>query len=776
MANRLKIGLLIGYILDIYCAELCKGAIHAANDLGSDLVIVPGKYFNQENQDNQDIYSCYEYQYNALFSYVNENNIDVLIVCLGLIANCKTDEDRFGCDTFMKKFSKIPVVTVSYKIPGVPNIKFNNAFGMREGVRFLIENQKCKKIAMVTGPQKNEDAVERLDAYCYVLKEHDMEVDPNLIRYSNFTKNTESLVLELMQSNPGIDAIVFGNDNMAMGGYAAMEKLGLQVGKDIAFLGFDDFPDDIKLEPPLATVRADAPELGYEAVKFAMNYAESGVVEDISLDTKFIMRESVCVYDNTINSLDLFLGHTFAGGEDFVRLGENFYTYMVEQCLSKEQLDDIRPMYNKFWSTLKKIDNCDKVKSEDAAGLTKIFSQLIESELMNYVDVKKFTRVIDLINWYLYINCDDIESKLILQQNAMFCLSKLCNCLGVNAYNQKVDTKRVNHLTNLVSREMMAFENGSELNFSGILENLYLLNVKSSYLYLFKEPIINLPDDDFVPPSKIYLKAYQIGKDVYAVPKRRQAIGLNEVFSNKYIKDERTTNVVIALYSNEMQYGILVCDIPFECFDLCESISYQASTAIKLIYLLKEEKDSQKQLEESMTILRENNIELDTLSKIDELTCIYNRRGFYQAAEDLLGNYDEEDASTIVVYADTDNLKIINDRFGHDGGDFAIVSTANILQNAIPNDGIVGRIGGDEFVGLYLTKDPLEKDKLFERLKKCMDTCNKESGKSFKVSVSFGIAYFDFDLGMELKDLIEKADTELYIQKKQRKKEIAKNN
>ena len=133
-----------------------------------------------------------------------------------------------------------------------------------------------------------------------------------------------------------------------------------------------------------------------------------------------------------------------------------------------------------------------------------------------------------------------------------------------------------------------------------------------------------------------------------------------------------------------------------------EFLGNQVSAAVKMINLLKTNEEIMKRLEESMAILQKNNIMLDNLSKHDPLTGIMNRRGFFDRSLQLLKECEEQKRTATVFYADMNSLKIINDRYGHDEGDFSLKTIGDILIKSVGDNGIVGRIGGDEYCCLVL--------------------------------------------------------------------------
>ena len=113
---------------------------------------------------------------------------------------------------------------------------------------------------------------------------------------------------------------------------------------------------------------------------------------------------------------------------------------------------------------------------------------------------------------------------------------------------------------------------------------------------------------------------------------------------------------MLPLYSNENLYGVVLMDLTEKVFENGEFLVNQLSSAAKMIDLLKTNEKVQQKLEESLAVLKENNIALDNLSRIDAMTGILNRRGFMDAAQKMI---DRKDGTVYVIYVDMNNLKII---------------------------------------------------------------------------------------------------------------------
>jgi len=157
---------------------------------------------------------------------------------------------------------------------------------------------------------------------------------------------------------------------------------------------------------------------------------------------------------------------------------------------------------------------------------------------------------------------------------------------------------------------------------------------------------------------------------------------------------------------------------------------------------------------------------LHDISLHDELTGLYNRRGFFTLAEHLLKTAKREQAGLFMLYCDLDNLKEINDALGHQKGDWALIDTTNILKETFRGSDIIARIGGDEFavVPIETTGDNLEI--VINRLQKAVEMDNAKSKREYKLSLSTGTAYFDPWSPCTIDELLSQADKSMYDQKR----------
>ncbi len=150
----------------------------------------------------------------------------------------------------------------------------------------------------------------------------------------------------------------------------------------------------------------------------------------------------------------------------------------------------------------------------------------------------------------------------------------------------------------------------------------------------------------------------------------------------------------------------------------------------------------------------------------DELTGIYNRRGFFALVDHLLKMVKRENKKVLLLYADMDNLKEINDTFGHQEGDNALIETANILKNTYRESDIIARIGGDEFVVYPAGCSEESIEAVAGRLQEKLDIYNSDKDNGYNLSISVGISCYDPKSPCTIDELLAKADKLMYEQKK----------
>ena len=156
---------------------------------------------------------------------------------------------------------------------------------------------------------------------------------------------------------------------------------------------------------------------------------------------------------------------------------------------------------------------------------------------------------------------------------------------------------------------------------------------------------------------------------------------------------------------------------------------------------------------------------LQSLSLVDELTGLYNRRGFLAVTEQHVAAIRRDNKIPIVLYADLDGLKGINDSYGHHEGDRALATAGQLLKETFRSSDVLARLGGDEFVALAAVEADEGAESLTDRLQEQFDTHNALSNCPYSLSVSVGVANFEDDR-YSIEELMAQADRAMYEEKR----------
>ena len=156
--------------------------------------------------------------------------------------------------------------------------------------------------------------------------------------------------------------------------------------------------------------------------------------------------------------------------------------------------------------------------------------------------------------------------------------------------------------------------------------------------------------------------------------------------------------------------------------------------------------------------------ELLHLAVEDELTGLYNRRGFQLFADHELRAARRRQTHSAVIFVDFDGLKDVNDRFGHERGDALLVQTARLLHEVFRECDVIGRIGGDEFAAFApdVRGDP---EQLRARLVARLGEWCQEAATPSALRISAGLAYSHAGQSKTLAQLLAEADLAMYADK-----------
>ena len=297
--------------------------------------------------------------------------------------------------------------------------------------------------------------------------------------------------------------------------------------------------------------------------------------------------------------------------------------------------------------------------------------------------------------------------------------------------------------------------------------------IAGCYISLYQVDAFHLQENQAVPENSELIFNYQNGT--------RREITECAVFKTKNLLPEfidfeskASCLLVKTLFFSDEHFGFVIFDLRRGRVEDVQDLSVDIATSLNTVLLFNAMKDAlqeNKRLMRNLTKANEqllnDNSQLKTISLTDEMTGLLNRRGFFDQLTRFLSQTSSQ--CVTLLYADMDNLKLINDKFGHHAGDNAIVVMAKILEEEFRNTDIVSRMGGDEFVICADIEDPSLIEAFINRVNKKLEFVNKTFGHPYEVSVSFGTYTMEITDGMDIHYAIDKADHDLYQQKLKKK-------
>ncbi len=196
---------------------------------------------------------------------------------------------------FCESYAHVPVVGGIIDAQGVPVVLPDSQGGMYKLVSHLIEVHRFRRIAFVCGPSGQLESRERLQAYEKALKDHGLDLDPDLVAPGDYLEESGRSAIRLLIDERRIrpEAIVAANDAMALGALTEFRSRGIRVPDDIALAGFDDIEAGRLALTPLTTVRQRFYEAGYRTADTVLERIKGAVVQSpILVPTEVVIRSS----------------------------------------------------------------------------------------------------------------------------------------------------------------------------------------------------------------------------------------------------------------------------------------------------------------------------------------------------------------------------------------------------------------------------------------------------------------------------------------------------
>lgn len=777
MNKKLTIGVLIGNANSPYTKALMKGIYNAAEKMDVNIIFFLGvhmtSYFREylgTGTENQ-----YDYQYNVVYDYVRLSDVDGLIISYGSLGIFLEDNNK---ERFIDKFRDIPYVLIEErdeKHMG-SSIISDNYMGMYQIVEHLVCVHNCRRLCLVAGPDTNTDAEEREQAFRDVLKKYGIDFSDDMIAKGDFSQCCGRQIGELLDRIPDADALVCANDVMADTAYKECTKRNLIVGKDIAITGYDDWEKAESMLPPLTTVLQSGMDMGYESIVQIIALCNGNPPVEMKAKTVVKIRSS-CGCKNSA-------GYHFREAASVEELATEDYIKSVVEELCQKALyahadDDIRMRVIAKMSHVLKICT-DMYQSLDISQIDKkevmdSISELFCGKCSAYLSI---TAMADGINEYVrHISAREYDEKRLRVAAEMSGMLQQyiqsCAIMQSNAIEEQYEQDTI--FVPLISQDMLSHIEDEEEFYKALMYILNVLHVKSAYLYVLDQARKHYYGENWECPDSLNLAAYlEDGNSVSFAREAQPLITKEKGMVCNLASERKRMMTALNLFLGEEQYGVLLVEIEPKDMLLMHLVSMQISGVLNFYNLYKQQIQMQKRLESLVSEVNEKNQILGYISTYDELTGVLNRRGFMEKAIQFI--HSEENNAGILVIADLDHLKEINDGFGHVEGDYAIRSAAAVLKQVFGEEVLVARIGGDEFAVMMSCEQPEEGDIYLQNIKEACKALNATSDKEFYVEISAGYTVFQCDPSVDFNHILSNSDKMLYKAKQFRRKSVRKEN
>ncbi len=153
----------------------------------------------------------------------------------------------------------------------------------------------------------------------------------------------------------------------------------------------------------------------------------------------------------------------------------------------------------------------------------------------------------------------------------------------------------------------------------------------------------------------------------------------------------------------------------------------------------------------------------------DELTDVYNRRGFQMLAEHCMNVAERTHSPLSLLFFDLDKFKQVNDTYGHAEGDRILVDFATQAQSAFRDSDVFGRLGGDEFVAVLNGTSKAQAERIVERIRATINQFNQNYDHDRAIAFSCGVVQYDEAQHKSIDDLLADGDSAMYADKHARK-------
>lgn len=754
------IGLLIGQLEESYLSLIWPGIVDYAKENGLNLIIFSARSPASDYG--------WDYEHNVVNDFITNKILDGIIIITGEMGDYMSSEE---IQKFCDNFSPLPLISVGYPIKNNPNILIDNKPAVKDSVHHLVNIHHKRRIAFIKGSEGNPDSEERYEAYCEALEELEIKHDPQLVYQGNFLRSSgiEAVKTLLDERQTDFEAIIAADDMMALGAMEELNKRNLRVPENIALIGFDNIKEAKYNRIPLTTVDQPLYHLGWTAGEVLHSVIQGKEVQqNIMLPTRLKIRQSCGCLPSIHQKSRSFKAMKVPQGDISTILNTDFSTYLTDRFLEELTYPEykekkLRSECNKLFSYLFKEFTEDNTHNAFLKQLNFIISQCADIDILSIQTSLMLT--FRILSWKLQTPEQHQKLDYFIQNSETLILDTLIREQSMEKLHQ---TEQRWLATEVLRDISVAFGLGELIDI--MYDEVPRLGISEFYLALYKGENIKYVQESWQMPEESELIVAYNENGLYVPDESNRYFETRKLLPGECsLSGSGKTFMVLPLFFIHDQFGYLIISFDTPEVIIYENLRTQVSSALKGAILLRERIEAEEVLKEAFIKIENANMRLHDLSMKDDMTGLYNRRGFMNAGRKLYKTSQASGESFILFFIDLDGLKIINDTMGHEYGDIAIIETSKILKRTFRGNDIAARLGGDEFTVITLDAEKRDVKAIITRVNHFIKEYNKTSEYDFTLSLSLGYSIFTKGCKQSFEELMSDADKNLYIEKKKKK-------
>lgn len=733
---RPRIGVLLPEMDGDYYRPIVASVCRQAARLDVDLVFYPGGHPGSPVR--------FEQQRGAAFELVDGDLVDGLLV---FASSLQHHLGAAGLGGLLDRFEHLPLVTIGVEHHARPSVLLDNRTGFADLVRHLAQVHGHRRIAMIEGPVGNRDAQERLAAYLSALRAAGLDADPALRIVGDFSEAAGRAAIEaLWRRGVPFTAVVCASDEVAHAVLAAATERGLRVPGDLAVGGFDDLLSIQLAGPSLTTVNQDLESQGATALALLVSELRGDTVPLLTpIASRLVVRRSC----------GCSAGLTLAGA---------LATTPADLPGLAAAIDPPEPLAPTLAADLAALR--DALALPSGEPFEAALRDLAARWLRHRADLAPLHALLLHLGAHLppLAAAHGARAAARLQEGQLV----LVNARELSD-NQTRVTARAHDLDFRDELKRRITTDHLDALLVELDGGLAQLGVDTCLIALYREPLslAQMRTEGLPSSSRLILARHGGGArpDWLNVDFATCRLAPVDVSAGA----APTARVVLPLFSLQSQFGFAVIDVRHDRPLRFEALRHELSAHVHHCLLVQQLAEARDLLRSDLDRAQRDNAALSHLAMRDELTGLFNRRGFFELAQARLATSRVTGKPVTLLFADLDGLKQVNDTHGHEEGDAAIRAAADVLRVTFRQDDIVSRIGGDEFVALTPMHSLDSLPEIERRLTQAFDEHNRRAGKPYVLGCSLGGYAIPLDSKESLDDILAQADRLLYAAKRRKR-------